>query len=1202
MTIRGLVTWAMLCFALLLAACGGGSGRRGADLVVTGTGPTSQVLGGTSAVFVMTVTNAGPDNASNVKINDLVGNQLALTSITCNAAGGAVCPDVVGVSMTVPTLPVGSSLVFTVTVQLSPTAKGTIANSMSAQDDGEHDQSNNQFTVTAPAYTVTSNLVVAGSGPGGSVTGGGTAVFVMTVTNVGPDDAANVRITDSVGTGMTLSGVTCTASNGAVCPTPGPVMSLAGMPNGGVLAFTVNTAVGANVNGTVVNSMSVSADTDTDRSDNSFTATVSVVTPTNGVFVTGVGPSGTLVGGGSAVFTMQVGNSGPDAAATVGIVNQVGAGLNFTGVTCAASGRATCPATTGPVMTVASLPAGGTLTFSVHTNVVPGTNGVVTNNMSVTAANDTDRTDNSATAVGTVATPRASLVLTGTAPAAQVLGGGTAVFQMTVANTGPDPATNVRVGNMVGSNLTFTGATCTATGGANCPASVGVIANVGTLPVGGLLTFNVSATVATGTNGAITNTVQATADNDANPSGNTAVAVGQAFTARSNVTVTGVGPSNVPGGNTANFQMTVSNSGPQSADAVHLVNTVGSNLTQTSTDCTTSGGAACPASLGPVMDASNLPVGGSLVFNIAATVSAGTQGTIINILDATVTSGTRSSVTGVAVGSAYSNNVSVNGTAPVGPLVGGGSAVFAMSVNNAGPGPAQNVSINNILGSGLSPGGAITCVAGNGAVCPPSPGATMTVATLPANGSLTFTVPVVVDAGTNGNVSSTMMAAAAGDVRSNDNSATVSVSAASVDLGVSESGATQVAAGSTAVFTAAVNNPGPAAVSNLMVGHALSGVAGNSATITCSASAGANCPDTSSGTSFAVPTLGAGRTLTFTITVPVPLGASGAIVSTTTVSAAGDPNSANNQASFSTVAADARNGSYKVFAANGRLYDMVIDFDHHSYTISGGALGAGALTSFTPPAAGNEYTVSGIVRFRVATDLIVGGHDFGAGVLPYVAARNFGSALSDAQGQYDLATRDTPVSGSAVTRAGTAVVATDGTLFICQLASGTPKPVSNCSSGATSYKLSVNANFLYTATPIGGGASYDFYLLRTGASKVLISAGAAVDAGGNPIQRFRIGLQDLASLAGGMLVGASATPDWVTLTLSASSYAFTGLSGATDSAPLLAIPNSGATSMLFGTLGSDPLTTIYVMQAGPLVVVSGGFNTPVGGLLQIAVP
>jgi uncharacterized repeat protein (TIGR01451 family) len=336
----------------------------------------------------------------------------------------------------------------------------------------------------------------------------------------------------------------------------------------------------------------------------------------------------------------------------------------------------------------------------------------------------------------------------------------------------------------------------------------------------------------------------------------------------------------VPGGSATSFLMTVTNNGPDAASAVHLVNTVGGNLTLTGATCAASGGAVCPTT-GAVMDVSSLPAGGALAFTVNANVAAGTQGTITNAMTASVTSGNRASVSGVAVGSAYSNSVSVTGSASPALVYAGQTANFAMTVANAGPGPAQNVALTNTLGSGLSAGGDIGCVASGGAVCPASPASSMTITTLPANGALTFTVPAVVNAGVNGSVGNTMSASVAGDTRSTDNSATATTTGASVDVTVVASGPSRVTIGSNAVFTAVISNPGPSAVYNLGYTTTLSGAGAGTGTVSCTASAGATCPSAGGTT-----TLPAGRSLTLTITVPAV--AYGPITSSTTISADGE--------------------------------------------------------------------------------------------------------------------------------------------------------------------------------------------------------------------------------------------------------------------------------------------------------------------------
>jgi uncharacterized repeat protein (TIGR01451 family) len=121
----------------------------GADVVVTTVGPAPRIVSGRSADFTIKVANAGPNDALDVRIIDTVGRQSKLVSITCQAAGGSICPSPVGLSMVVPKLPSGGSLSFLVTLKLADSPTGTIVNSMVATYDRDSDPNNNSVTADA---------------------------------------------------------------------------------------------------------------------------------------------------------------------------------------------------------------------------------------------------------------------------------------------------------------------------------------------------------------------------------------------------------------------------------------------------------------------------------------------------------------------------------------------------------------------------------------------------------------------------------------------------------------------------------------------------------------------------------------------------------------------------------------------------------------------------------------------------------------------------------------------------------------------------------------------------------------------------------------------------------------------------------------------------------------------------------------------
>ena len=498
---------------LALAACASGSGRQGTEIVVTGTGPTGQVQGGSNAVFVMSVANTGPYTASNIKLIDNVGNQLKLLSITCAASGGAVCPTSPSVEMVISEIPNGGVLKFSVTVQLDNGATGTVENSMVASFAYEIDPTQDSAAVTATAFSVVNDVVVGGAGPSGTIIGGSSAVFVMTVTNDGTGATGAFNVFDNPGNGLTITSITCAGSNGAVCPTTvGVLTAVPTLPAGGVLTFTVTTAVGQNVNGTVTNELVVNVPGNTGT--NNFYATATVVTAD--ILVAGTAPTGPLLVGDSGVFTMTVTNNGPGIAQTISITNALSPNATASGpITCAASDGAVCPNPVGSPMTLATMPVGGELTFSIPFTVIAS--GSLTDMMTVTSATDPGSPRTHTDTVGATGSDL-EVSLNGAFQNAS----GNAVFTATVLNEGPAAATPVNV------TYTFTGpvasplsATCSAPAGVTCTTTSGA-ATISSLGNGRAAVLTI--TVPSSAQGTITGTVTATATGNTDLTGNTASA------------------------------------------------------------------------------------------------------------------------------------------------------------------------------------------------------------------------------------------------------------------------------------------------------------------------------------------------------------------------------------------------------------------------------------------------------------------------------------------------------------------------------------------------------------------------------------------------------------------------------------------------------------------------------------------------------
>ena len=418
------------------------------------------------------------------------------------------------------------------------------------------------------------------------------------------------------------------------------------------------------------------------------------------------------------------------------------------------------------------------------------------------------------------------------------------------------------------------------------------------------------------------------------------------------------------------------------------------------------------------------------------------------------------------------------------------------------------------------------------------------------------------------------------------------------NLNLSQVGPSTVAAGTTATFTVLVVNTGRNEATNVVITETLT--AGYTSTVACSPSFGAICPG-ALGSTMTVPSLGSGKALTLTYSVAVPAASRGDVVHQVQVASDKDSDLSDNASTLTAVAIDARNGAYKAYAANGKVYDLTIDFDARSYTMTGGA--APDTKTFAPGA--GEYIVAGTQRLRTATDLVIGNHDFGGGLVPYIAARRFGTALVD--GVFNLATRNVAADGSATTHPGTARIS-GNVLSVCQTDTGV-QPTQSCPVVPTSYMLSVTGD-VYTGIDTSSGAVFTFQLARSGASVIMLSALTAADAS----QQLRVGLQESAGLAWGTLFGPSITrsvgfpdtADWVKMVLDAAnvSYAVLGSASPTptnDQAGLQRISGAGPFAMMVGKRLTDS-ADIYVLQTAPLAIAIGAFDDTASGTFQVAVP
>jgi hypothetical protein len=320
-----------------------------------------------------------------------------------------------------------------------------------------------------------------------------------------------------------------------------------------------------------------------------------------------------------------------------------------------------------------------------------------------------------------------------------------------------------------------------------------------------------------------------------------------------------------------------------------------------------------------------------------------------------------------------------------------------------------------------------------------------------------------------------------------------------------------------------------------------------------------------------------------------------------------------------TPAADARNGSYRVYASNGLQYQLSLDFDQNRYTFTDQDGSHPVSNTFGTDAseAGSYFfksdrapSTANVSRFRVTTDAVVGAFPFVEPlaatptyvVKPFIAARKLITAAAELDGTYNLfgISREAAGDGSAITQTS---LSAGGTVFkLCN--SMQIFSIANCPA---------NVLLTYTVAPTDVAGTWRmvndanpndtsrFSVARIGNQNVYLSGGASIAIAGRYL--MRIGVQDTPVWNAAAGYGASTGGSWGKVTLSA-----TG-----NTRNVIAANGSTSTSTnFFGGLGTTgPLGMRDISNAAPgagyfaiyntklLVLVGGAAPSANVGYLQI---
>jgi uncharacterized repeat protein (TIGR01451 family) len=268
--------------------------------------------------YVIDVENNGPSNAQSVEVNDPLPANTTLVSVS--PSGGFICTGTTTIHCTLASMNAGGLASITVTVHISPAATGTLTNTVTvASPTNDPNPSNNSDTVSSSINTE-SDLSITKTGPS-APTAGSDVVYTIKATNLGPSNAQNVHITDTIPANTTFVSVTPPA--GWTCNAASPVdctRATFGAGNTATFILTVHLSAAATSGDQLCNTASVSTTTTDPVSSNNASTGCGTIQTLADLVLTQTGSRSGSNGNGIVTFVLTVHNNGPSDSQNVNLV------------------------------------------------------------------------------------------------------------------------------------------------------------------------------------------------------------------------------------------------------------------------------------------------------------------------------------------------------------------------------------------------------------------------------------------------------------------------------------------------------------------------------------------------------------------------------------------------------------------------------------------------------------------------------------------------------------------------------------------------------------------------------------------------------------------------------------------------------------------------------------------------------------------
>jgi uncharacterized repeat protein (TIGR01451 family) len=352
------------------------------DLLVDKTVDDPAPNEGDPVVYTVTVTNNGPNQATQVELTDVLPAGLSYAS-DVPSQGGYVAGTGV---WTVGNLVSGAFATLDISATLDAGTGGmTLTNVAGVTDVNQTDVDPTNDADSVDVIVQAIDLAVTKSVDDASPNEGDTVVYTVIVTNLGPNAATGVEVTDLLPAGVAY--VSDTPSQGAYADSSG-LWAVGSLADGAAATLDVTVTVdagtaGATVTNTATSTASDQADTNAANDADSADITVQAVN----LAVVKTADDATPGEGDTVVYTITLLNGGPDAATGIEVTDVLPPEVTY--VSAVASQGAYADGT--GLWTVGALADSTFATLDITVTVNAGTAGcVVQNTAGVTALDQVD--------------------------------------------------------------------------------------------------------------------------------------------------------------------------------------------------------------------------------------------------------------------------------------------------------------------------------------------------------------------------------------------------------------------------------------------------------------------------------------------------------------------------------------------------------------------------------------------------------------------------------------------------------------------------------------------------------------------------------------------------------------------------------------------------------------------------------------------